>query len=131
MTTGSTKVAVHASTKDGKYDGAKWSIDNKTTRICCPEIVSAKLLKYAKCSINTCKKKINSKLLVENEKTVDCSHCHGTLLQNKLQTTSIFDFVIEKADRQYTLTAFPECVRNYFSNSGDFALEGAVVPCLK
>lgn len=110
-TTPNTKVS--AITK-ACFDWSACPIGNQLTKICCPVIVTSKLVSFVSCPNLECRKKIS--IVDRSAKAITCLHCKHTTLAKRCTITYSMDVVCEKDGRQTKLTAFPECIQNYFNH---------------
>lgn len=98
------------------FDWSKNPALSSHTRICCPTVVSAKPQCYVRCPINDCRKKID--VIKVDAKEVTCDHCGNIMLLKRCAVTYSIDVIVEKNTKQLKLTAFPECLKEFFKNSG-------------
>lgn len=94
---------------------------SNNTRICCPAVISSLVNNYISCPNNDCRKKID--LTMSESKTVTCHHCNRMMLIRKCTVSYSINVVIEKNGKKTKLTAFPECVKEYFKKSGETDLK--------
>ena len=115
--------------EETNYDWCMHPFTDKSTIICCPTILSVHLNDYISCPNNDCRKKID----VENNssKTVLCVSCKIIMLVKNCQKTYSIELIVEKNGKQTKLTAFPECIKQYFHKSGETELKNYLCSMLE
>lgn len=92
-----------------------WGNDQLKTiqRICCPEVLAAKLDMYIECRNLACRKKILLPSDTAESKFTYCNHCKRTMLISKCNQMFNIDITILDKERHLSVTIFPEIAKEY------------------
>ena len=86
--------------------------------ICCPEIMSAKVLKYLTCVNTDCKKKVTP-FQAENTVTCKSPSCNRKMLVSRCKTSFSAEITLqEPSQRQHTVTIFPKTLETFYQKKG-------------
>ena len=92
---------------------SKYNISPETSTLCCPYILSVKVILYLECINRSCKRKVN---VFPGEKKTTCGSCKRKMLVSNLKKNLNVEIHLSDKDdnqKEYILTAFTNSLKMY------------------